>query len=55
MKRDNLFHNNKFWVLYQHILSLIKVPQMQGRSGYQYLLDKNDYMKITSIIPKNVR
>ena len=28
---------------------------MQGRSGLQYLLDKNDYTKITSIFPKNVR
>ena len=40
---------------YQHILCSIKVPQMQGGSGRQYSLDKNDYTKVTSILPKNVR
>ena len=37
------------------VLCSIKVLWMQGRSGLQYLLDKNDYTKITSIFPKNVR
>ena len=60
MKRDRLClscynHNNECWVPNQHILFSIKVPQMQGRSGRQYLLDKNDYAKITSILLKNVR
>ena len=60
MKRDRLClswykHNNECWVPYQHILCSIKVPQMQGRSRHLYSLDKNDYTKITSILPKNLR
>ena len=60
MKRDQLClswynHNNKCWVPYQHILYSIKVPQVQGRSGRQYSLDKNDYTKIASVPPKHVR
>ena len=48
MKRERLClswcnHNNKCWVPSQHILCSIKVPQMQGRSGHQCSLDKNDY------------
>ena len=48
-------NHNKCWAPYQHILYSIKVPQMQGRRGCQYLLDKSDYTKITSVLPKNVR
>ena len=60
MKRDQLClywynHNSECWILYQLILCSAKVPQMQGRSGPQYLLDKNDYTKFISILPKNVR
>ena len=48
MKRERLClswynHNNKCWVPSQHILCSIKIPQMQGRSGHQCSLDKNDY------------
>ena len=60
MRRDRLCvswykHDNQCWVPFQHILCTVTAPQLQGRSGWQYSLEKEDYGKIVSSIPKNIR
>ena len=42
-------HHNQCWVPFQHILSTVTAPQLQGRSGQQYSPEKEDYNKINFI------
>ena len=45
-------HENQCWVPFQHILCTVNAPHFQGRSGQQYPLEKENYDKIISSIPK---
>ena len=60
MRRDGLRwswyeQDNQCWVPFQHILCSVTAPQLQSRGGQQYSLEKEDYNKTISSIPKNIR
>ena len=57
MRRDRSWlswyeHDNQCWVPFQHILCTV-TAQLQSGSGRQYSLEKEDYNKIISSVPKN--
>ena len=60
MRRDRLClswyeHDNQCLVAFEHILCTVTALQLQSRNGQQYSLENEDYNKIISFIPKNIR